>query len=338
MVVPAAPISNPEGCDDHSSRIVGSSPAFARVIDHLPAIAKRDHPVLITGETGTGKELIARLIHQLSRRSAAPFVAVNCGLLQYHLLEDTLFGHERGAFTDARFSRAGLIAEAQDGTLLLDEISTLSPGGQVAILRLLQERAYRPMGATSERTMDVRFIAATNVSLLTLVKREAFRSDLYYRLDAFRVELPPLRERQEDILQLTRYFLAKHAPLDCAALRLTEEAELALLSHDWPGNVRELEHVIVRAVAALRGDEVQVEHLGLPSGKFESPAIPRECESFKEWRQLSERNYLVRLLKQHRGNLSQAAKSASLDRHALRRLLTRHRLDPDRFGERSGSS
>ena len=219
-------------------QFVGNAPAFQDVISRLPALARTDGVVLIDGETGTGKELVARAIHQLGPRAPRPFVAVNCGALVDTLLEGELFGHERGAFTGAHARRQGLIACAAGGTMFLDEAETLTPRAQVALLRVLQERTYRPVGSSSEQRADVRFVAATNVRLDHLVRAGQFRVDLFYRLSVFSVTLPPLRGRREDVLPLARHFLAKYAPDARPAPLLSTAAERTLVTYDWPGNVR----------------------------------------------------------------------------------------------------
>src|SRR5918993_1069806 len=187
------------------SKFVGNSEIFKRAIASVTPAPRSNAAILVTGETGTGKELVARAIHYLSDRASGPFVAVNCGSLTDTLLEDELFGHERGAFTDARDRRSGLIAQAERGTLFLDEIDTLTSRGQVALLRVLQDKVYRPLGAQREYQAEVRFVAATNASLLAAVESGSFRADLYYRISVFTIALPPLRERKEDILILAEH-------------------------------------------------------------------------------------------------------------------------------------
>src|ERR1700704_6638167 len=196
--------------DEVTDGFIGQAPAFRDVLAKLPKRASAAAAVLISGETGTGKELGARAIHGMSRRTMSPFVAVNCGALIDTLFESELFGHERGAFTDAHARRQGLVAQAAGGTLLLDEIDTLTPRGQVALLRVLQDRTFRLLGSNSEHRADVRFLAATNAGLERLVQTGAFRVDLYYRLCVFSVSVPPLRDRREDIPRLAEYFIGKY--------------------------------------------------------------------------------------------------------------------------------
>src|SRR5258705_1206734 len=208
---------------------IGEAPAFRAVVARLPGLARTDGVVLIDGETGTGKELVARAIHHLGPRASRPFVAVNCGALVDTLLEGELFGHERGAFTDAHARRQGLMAQAAGGTLFLDEADTLTPRGQVALLRVLQDRSFRPLGSTSEHRVDVRFLAATNARLDRMVESGSFRADLYYRLCVFSVALPALRDRREDILPLAYHFLRKHASSPEPMLDLSADTVEALL-------------------------------------------------------------------------------------------------------------
>jgi DNA-binding NtrC family response regulator len=324
------------------AKLVGRAPGFLRAIAALPAVARSDGPVLITGETGTGKELIARALHYLGPRDRFPFVPVNCGALVDTLLEDELFGHEPGAFTDARRRRPGLIAQAHRGTLFLDEVDALSRRAQVALLRVLQDRRFRALGSGREERVDVRFIAATNVPLDELVRGGHFRADLYYRLSVFTLRLPPLRERREDVLRLAEHFLRVHAPADRAPLELSAEARAALLAHDWPGNVREIENSIVRAVYTAPRPAIGAGDLGLapppaerePAGRPPGPA----AGTFKAMKRLTvlafERDYLIRLMTEHRGNVSRAARAAGKERRDLGKLLKKHQLDPRCFGAR----
>jgi transcriptional regulator with PAS, ATPase and Fis domain len=230
--------------------LVGHSPVFKAVIQQIPTLARCPASVLLLGETGTGKELCARAIHYLSARAQQPFVPVNCGAIPQDLMENELFGHVQGTFTGATASQRGVLNEAEGGTLFLDEIDCLPLLAQVKLLRLLQEREYRPLGAAKSKQVDLRIIAAMNGNLDDAVRRGAFRQDLYYRLKVLVLELPPLRQRQEDIPMLAQHFLEKYAAeFDKAATHFSEDALQALLSYEWPGNVRELEHLIERSVA-----------------------------------------------------------------------------------------
>ncbi len=243
-------------------RVVGVSSAMAAVFELVRAIAPTSSTVLITGESGTGKELVARAIHALSTRSEGPFVGLNCGALPDTLLESELFGHVKGAFTDARQSKKGLFEAAHGGTLLLDEVGETSPAMQVKLLRALQDRRVRPVGGTEEIDFDVRVIAATNVSLEELVRQKRFREDLFYRLQVIPIHTPPLRNRREDIPALVEHFRERFAKdMGKAVGSVSPEAMELLERYAWPGNVRELENVIERAVALEPTDAVRPERL-----------------------------------------------------------------------------
>jgi PAS domain S-box-containing protein len=243
---------------DLSSR----SPLMQRVFDVLPAIAVSPSTVLVLGETGTGKERVARTIHSLSLRDDAPFVAVNCGALPETLLESELFGYKAGAFTGANSDKPGRFALAKGGTLFLDEIGEVSPAVQVRLLRVLQERTYEPLGATRSETADVRVIVATNKDLMEQVRRGLFREDLYYRVNVIRVELPPLRRRKEDIPLLVDQFIARFNRLQQKAVKgIAAEALSLLLAHEWPGNIRELENAIERAFILCGDGQIEIAHL-----------------------------------------------------------------------------
>ncbi|HKZ16515.1 MAG TPA: sigma 54-interacting transcriptional regulator, partial [Geobacteraceae bacterium] len=228
--------------------LVSRSPVMQKVFEVLPAIAASPSTVLILGETGTGKELLARTIHALSSRHKGPFVAVNCGALPDTLLESELFGYKAGAFTGANKDKPGRFAMAKGGTLFLDEIGEVSPALQVRLLRVLQERVYEPLGATRSETADARIIVATNRDLAEQMRRGAFREDLYYRVNVVRVELPPLRRRKEDIPLLVEQFIERFNRLQQKAVQgIAAEALSLLMAHDWPGNIRELENLIERS-------------------------------------------------------------------------------------------
>jgi DNA-binding NtrC family response regulator len=317
-------------------KLVGEAPAFRAVVEKLPALARGDATALITGETGTGKELVARALHYLSDREAFPFVPVNCGALPETLLEDNLFGHERGAFTDARDRHVGLIAQADRGTLFLDEVEGLTGRAQVALLRVLQDKMCRPLGSAGEQRVDVRFIAATNVALEQLVRRGSFRADLYYRICVLPLHLPALRERRGDILALAHHFLEKHRSRGRPEPTLSAAAEAALYIYDWPGNVRELENVIVRGISMAAGQRLEPEDMGIASAS-PRPADMEVTRSFQQMKRdvvsAFERDYLTRLMSEHGGNVSHAAKSAGKERRELGKLLKKYRLDPKNFVE-----
>ncbi len=322
------------------TKLVGHAPAFLRAVASCPAIARSDAAVLIGGETGTGKELVARALHYMSSRAACPFVAVNCGALPDTLLEDELFGHERGAFTDAHLRRQGLVAQGETGTLFLDEVDTLTFRAQIVLLRVLQDKRYRPVGASREQQADVRIIAASNASLHQLVLQGSFRADLYYRLSVFTIELPPLRQRPEDIPLLARHFLTAHTPPDLEGLSLAPGACDALIRHDWPGNVRELENAIIRGIHISDGrKEITADDLGLSTGhdRAAAPADsrPRSYRALKrEVIESFERRYLTQLMADHHGNISSAARTAGKERSDLGKLLKKYAIDPGPFRPR----
>jgi DNA-binding NtrC family response regulator len=318
------------------AQLVGHAPCFLEAIAHISTVAATQAPVLITGETGTGKELVARAIHYVGDRASDPFVAVNCGSLVDTLLEAELFGYERGAFTDAHARKPGLIAQANGGTLFFDEVETLSPRAQVSLLRFLQEGTFRPLGSTSEQRADVRCLAATNAQLERLVQAGTFRSDLYYRLCVFRIALPPLRDRKDDIIPLAEHFIARHSREPMPTL--SAGAVRALVAYDWPGNVRELDNAILRAVHT--GVSVmEPGHFGLsqPPGAL-GPLLPEEAgRSYKaEKRRVVDvfaRTYLTRLMIEHSGNITQAARAAGKDRSEFGKLLKRYGIEPRRLDQ-----
>ena len=327
------------------NKLIGDSPAFVHVRDQLSRLSESEATVLIAGETGTGKELTARALHYLSSRAGFPFVAVNCAALPDTLLEAELFGHERGAFTDAHAHRQGLLAQADNGTIFLDEVECLTPRAQGALLRVLHDRTFRVLGSSIERSVNVRFVAATNMDLADLVRRGAFRADLFYRLRVLWLELPPLRNRRDDIPLLSRHFLTKHARRGRPCPALTAAASRALLDFTWPGNVRELENAIIRALHLADDGVVQPGHLGLPAGPpggvTESTAFGDGRLSLKESKRrlvdAFEREYLARLIIESGGNVTKAAMFAQKDRRELGKLLKKHGLNAKDFAGRSDS-
>jgi DNA-binding NtrC family response regulator len=312
-------------------QFIGESPGFLAEIKKIPLVARCDASVLIRGETGTGKELCARAVHYLSRRADKPFVPVNCGAIPVELVENELFGHERGAFTGAATTQPGLIGEADGGTLFLDEIDCLPLLAQVKLLRFLQEKVYRPLGSTKMQPVDVRLIAATNINLEEAVREGKFRQDLYYRLNIIPLALPPLRERREDIPALARHFLAKYAAeFERPAMEFSLEAMQKLLLHDWPGNVRELEHAVERAV--VLSEQVIIQDVDIDVPGAEADGRP---ESFQEAKAKViaqfEKTYIEGLLLAHQGNISQAAHAAQKNRRAFWQLVHKHRIDARSF-------
>jgi two-component system response regulator HydG len=304
--------------------IVGTSPAIRATIDLIRRAAASDATVLIAGESGTGKELVARALHRSSARASAPFVALNCGAIPGPLLESELFGHVRGAFTDARSSRAGLFVQAGNGTLLLDEIGEMPLDMQAKLLRALQERVVRPVGADDEQPFGCRIIAATNRDLEHEVAARRFREDLYYRINVVMIPVPALRERGQDILDLARVFLARAAerarrPL----LELSPLAARRLVEYDWPGNVRELENCIERAVAIARERTIDLGDLPEKIARFEPTTLEITTSTPEELITLDEmhRRYVRRVLGAVKGNKTQAARLLGIDRRSLYRRL-----------------
>jgi DNA-binding NtrC family response regulator len=258
------------GAESHV--LLGESPRMLAVRGLIDQVARRRATVLVTGESGTGKEVVARAIHAASPRAAGPFVAVNCAAIPDGLVESELFGHERGAFTDAKSARPGRFEQAHDGTLFLDEVGDLPLAAQAKLLRALEEPAVVRVGGTRSVAVDVRLVAATNRDLRTLVAERRFREDLYYRLAVVPLALPPLRERREDVPVLARYFLERHAD-DLPGARFTEAAFARLSGHDWPGNVRELRNVVERAVALSVSPVIGPEALPLDGGDPRAPSV-----------------------------------------------------------------
>jgi len=320
-------------------KLIGDAEPFVQIRDQLSRLSESEATVLISGETGTGKELTARALHYLSSKGGFPFVAVNCAALPDTLLEDELFGHERGAFTDAHAPRPGLLAQAHRGTIFLDEVESLTTRAQGALLRVLHDRTFRTLGSSVERSADVRFVAATNVDLAGLVQHGAFRADLFYRLRVLWLELPPLRERRSDIPLLTGHFLTKHASRTRPAPALSAAAATALIEFPWPGNIRELENAIVRALHLVDGDVIEPHHLGLPAVLPTTGSsvswFSGERLSFKESKRrfvdAFEREYLARVIAESGGNVTKAALAAHKERRELGKLLKKHGLKAKDF-------
>jgi two-component system, NtrC family, response regulator GlrR len=314
---------------------------------HLQRITASEAPVLVEGDTGSGKELAARAIHYGGVRRAGPFVPINCGALPDHLLEAELFGHERGAYTDAKQARRGLVAEANGGTLLLDEVDALSPKAQVTLLRFLQDQHYRPLGAARELCTNVRVIAATNRGLDGLVQQGQFRSDLMYRLKILHLVLPTLHDRAGDAVLLARHFAASFgAKYGTPAKHFDNDTLVWIDSQAWPGNVRELENWVHRALLMTEGDVIRKlpvgangadgadgvaaathsdTHTQLPASFNFQLAKAEAVRSF-------ERDYVLRVLKHTQGNVTRAAQIAGKERRAFGKLLKKHGIDRESVG------
>lgn len=322
----------------NSFQFVGRSDAFVRMCRVIEKIARSAAHVLVRGDTGTGKELVARMIHYNGQRQRGPFVPVNCAGLPDSLVESELFGHEKGAFTDARQAHRGLIAEADRGTLFLDEVDSLSPRSQAALLRFLQDAQYRPVGSVTLRTADVRIVAATNCDLDEEVSHRRFREDLFYRLSALSISIPPLCERRADIPLLIDLFLERYRDLeDGVPVSICAEARAALLAYAWPGNVRELENVILRGVVLAENGQLALPEHVLSAFRKDSNEAASDgyCGSMRdvcrrEMRKVEER-YLRWLLGETHGNISAAARRAATDRRHIGRKLRELGIDQDSY-------
>ncbi len=307
--------------DYRTDGIVGGSAAMAEVLRQLEKVAPQKTTVLLEGESGTGKELVARALHERSPRASFPFVAVNCGAIPAELIESELFGHVRGAFTDATRTRKGLAEEADGGTLFLDEIGELPLALQPKLLRFLEDEEVRPLGDVRARKVDVRVVAATGRDLRRAIAAGQFREDLFYRLDVVAVRVPPLRDRPEDIPALAAHFLARHARLrpELGGLSFSEEALEALRAHRWPGNVRELEHALERAVVLAEGPVVREEDLPETVRAAPAPAPSRVhgTLSVKRETRLLEEQLIRAALEKTGGNRTRAAELLELSYRAL---------------------
>jgi len=323
--------------DEHRfENILSKSPKMLKVFDLIRSLAETDSGVMITGETGTGKELVARAIHNLSRRKTRQFVALNCGAFPDTLLESELFGYEKGAFTGAVQSRAGKIELADGGTLFLDEIEAMAAPMQVKLLRVLQEREVERLGGNRKVKVDMRVIAATNVDLSLCLARGTLREDFYYRINVIPVQLPPLRERLEDLTLLIEHILGRHpVALERNIRQVSPKVLDQMLDYHWPGNIRELENILERAIVKCGGptlDEVDLPpppqrvvdlHYANGNGSGEI--------SLKQWLLNSEKDYLRGLLIKYKGGISSTAKEAKVDNKTLYRKMRRHGLHKESF-------
>jgi len=300
--------------------LASRSPLMQRLFEVLPAIAASPSTVLVLGETGTGKELLARTIHALSPRQQGPFVAVNCGALPDTLLESELFGYKAGAFTGANKDKPGRFALAGGGTILLDEIADISPALQVKLLRVLQDRVYEPLGATRSETADARIIVATNKDLAEQARQGEFREDLYYRVNVVRLELPPLRRRKEDIPLLVEQFVARFNRLQQKSLSgINAEALSLLMAHDWPGNIRELENVIERAFILCGEGDIGIGHL--PMELTASGLAAGRDADIKTAHDILDAQAIRSALERHHGNRSAAARELGIHKTTLFRRI-----------------
>ena len=319
--------------DDVQTRggMIAKSRAMDDVLDLARTVAKVDTTVLITRESGVGKELLARYVHEESPRADGPFIAVNCGALPETLLESELFGHVRGAFTGADFDKKGLFEAADGGTIFLDEIGETSPAMQMKLLRVLQEREIRAVGSTEPRTTTARIVAATNRNLEAMIASEKFRTDLYYRLKVVSIEIPPLRTRKEDVLPLAREFIAAACQsYKLGSRTLSPDAIDLLTSHSWPGNVRELQNAIERAVV-LSGDQPKISADSLPS-EIRDPTVKSNGVSFAEVLPMAdlERRYVLQVLDRFDGNRTHTAKALGIGANTLWRKLKSWGVPPAR--------
>jgi DNA-binding NtrC family response regulator len=318
--------------------MVGSSPKMQKIFDTIRVISKADVTVLITGESGTGKDMAARAIHSLSDRSSHPFVAVNCPNLPENILESELFGYKKGAFTHAVHDKKGLFLEAQGGTIYLDEIGDISPTLQTKLLRVLQDKEIRPLGETRGFKVDVRIIASTNRDLAQKIQENLFREDLFYRLNVLSLQMPPLRERPEDIPLLVDHFLKRFcAEFNTVSKTVSPQLMHALLTHPWRGNVRELENVVSRAVLLAKGPEISPEDIDWKED------ISTECLVSESVRELPykeakarvlerfNKEYLSALLVRHNSNVTRAAKECGLERQALQQVMRRYGIKSKDF-------
>jgi two-component system response regulator HydG len=303
--------------------ITGASPAMMAVVAALRKYAPVDLPVLITGETGTGKEVAARALHKLSPRRDHPFAAINCGALPANLVQSELFGHERGSFTGANARRVGHFEAAAGGTVFLDEVGDLPPDAQISLLRLLQEGTLERVGSTQSIKLDVRVLAATHIDLEKAVEQGRFREDLYYRLNVLRLRMPALRERAEDVLQLAQLFLdAFRKQHDCHARTFSALARKALVEFSWPGNVRELLNRVQRAAVVAEGAQISIADLDLQ----EVVNVRQAHSSLGLTRTSAERDAVVACLRETRFNISECARRLKVSRVTIYRLCKKHQL------------
>jgi DNA-binding NtrC family response regulator len=303
-------------------QLVGKSPLMQKIYDLIEKISHSASNVLISGESGTGKELVAKAVHYQGLRKEGPFIAVNCAAIPETLLESELFGYKKGAFTDARSDKRGLLFEANEGTLFLDEITEMPPTLQAKLLRVIEERTVRPLGDTSSYPIDVRIISTTNREMSKLIREGRFREDLYYRLKVIDIELPPLRNRKEDIPLIIQHFITKfNQNLKKNISGISEDALKLLLNYGWPGNVRELENVIERAITLTQGEVISPEDLPTPMAHEEDKDSTGKALREQYTVDQLEKEYIKKVLIEAGGNKSKAAQILGLDRKTLYRKL-----------------
>jgi DNA-binding NtrC family response regulator len=329
-----APAENTEAISERLTqsaallRLIGEAPSFMAAIGRIPMIGRSDGVALILGETGTGKELCARAIHHLSSRRHQPFIPVDCGALPDQLLENELFGHVRGAFTDAHREQSGLVAMAEGGTLFLDEIDSLAMPLQGKLLRLIEERTYKPLGSDRFAQANIRIVAAANCRLEDLVRQKQFRSDLFFRLNVLQIHLPPLRDRRSDIPKLARHFVDQAVNIARTTRKtLTPSALEKLQAATWPGNVRELFNVIQRAVTFSEGPLILAHHVMVGDAYQPPPRDGGFREAKRRTMEAFESTYVEQLLRKHDGNITRSAAEALKDRRAFARLVKKYGID-----------
>ena len=304
--------------------VVAESPQMRRVLDTSKKVAPFDTSVLITGESGVGKEVVAKLIHRSSRRSKGPFIAINCAALPDNLIEAELFGYKKGSFSGAYTDKKGIVEEAEGGTLFLDEIGDLPLSLQAKLLRLLQEKEIRPIGSNRPKRVDVRVLCATNRNLKEMVEKGEFREDLFYRINVIHIHIPPLRERKEDILPLAYFFIKRSAEkFGTDTKELSESAKRQLLSYDWPGNIRELENTIERSFILSEGTVIERIYFHEDTGVSESFT---GVKPYHEAKEEFERNYLKKILEISGGNISKASRLSGKTRAEIYRLMRKYGL------------
>jgi len=322
--------------------LVGSTSAMKELLERIKQVAPTMATVLLTGASGTGKELVARAIHQHSLRASKKFITVNCTAIPEQVIESELFGHVKGAFTGAWKDKRGLVEEAHEGTLFLDEIGDFNPNLQTKLLRLLQEGEYKPVGSLITKKADIRFVAATNHNLKADIHEKRFREDLYYRLNVVHIDLPTLKERKQDIPLLAHYFLQKYAQVNGKNIHeISPEAMQALMGREYPGNVRELENIIERGVIFCNTDTLKVKDLHLDrEGASFFPEVSEDVArlSFKEAKDkminLFHNQYIMALLRESGGNISKAAEIAGIQRQYLHRLMKEAGIEADQFKQK----